>query len=162
MTRNKLVEDPEMLYVCLRRNIHGKVTLCTGVFDVLHFGHVQLLEYAASINTETSRFNMLVVGINSDAAVRELKGPTRPIHNEEARARVIAALECVDEVCIINDIRVTNSLRIINPDVWVKGGQYTLETLDKEEREQAEKQGTKIVFAPHIEGYSTTEILKKL
>lgn len=138
------------------------VALCTGVFDCIHIGHLELLEFADAYMSDRTRSYFLVVGINSDIAVRELKGPLRPIHNQEARARMLAAFECVDAVVIINDTKVTSALKSIKPTVWVKGGQYTLETLDKEEREQAWRNNTDIVFAPHIEGYSTTEILKKL
>lgn len=134
------------------------IILATGCFDILHRGHVEMLERAKDTNEEAE----LWVGLNSDEAVRKLKGPDRPIHDFYSRAIVVAALECVSRVFEIDDVRVGNAIVLIRPDVWVKGGDYTLDTLDKGEVYAANLCGTKIVLLPTIGNYSTTRILSKL
>lgn len=134
------------------------IVLATGCFDILHRGHVELLEGA--------RFQFpghaVWVGLNSDAAVRELKGDGRPVHDYESRAIVMAGLQAVDHVFEIPSVRVTGALTMIRPRVWVKGGDYTLETLDASEREAAQACKTIIHIVPTIAGYSTSKILSRL
>lgn len=134
------------------------IILATGCFDILHRGHVELLEGAR----EMFPGHELWLGLNSDAAVRSLKGEGRPVHDYESRAIVMAGLLCVDVVFEIQDVRVANAIRAIRPRVWLKGGDYTLETLDQGERNAAEEVGSMIHLVPTVQGYSTTEILKKL
>ena len=104
-----------------------KLAATNGCFDILHAGHVN---YLASARAQA---DALLVGLNSDASVRELKGENRPIQNESDRATVLAALEVVDGVCIFNENRATRFLEMAQPDVYVKGGDYTVEDLPAEE-----------------------------
>ena len=131
------------------------IVVTNGCFDILHAGHVTYLEKARSHGTS------LIVGLNSDASVRILKGEGRPINKEQDRARVLAALECVDRVVIFPEPRATNFLKISRPHIYVKGGDYTLETLYPPEREAVEAWGGKVVFIPLIEGLSTTATISR-
>lgn len=127
-----------------------------GCFDLLHLGHVTYLEKARNLG------DLLLVGVNSDAAVRGLKGEGRPVNDENDRAAVLAALESVDAICIFPDVRATQFLAAAQPDIYVKGGDYTLETLDQTERRVVEQGGGKIELIPFVPGKSTTRILQKL
>ena len=133
-----------------------RLVVTNGCFDLLHLGHVTYLETARNLG------DLLLVGVNSDAAVRGLKGEGRPVNSEEDRAAVLAALESVDAVCIFPDVRATKFLAASKPDIYVKGGDYTLETLDQEERRTVEAAGGKIHLIPFVPGKSTTGLLKKL
>jgi rfaE bifunctional protein nucleotidyltransferase chain/domain len=102
------------------------------------------------------------VGLNGDDSVRQLKGPSRPLNPEEDRARVLAALECVGAVVVFPEKRAVRFLSASTPDIYVKGGDYTLETLDQEERRAVESGGGRIVFIPFLQGRSTTGIVAKI
>ena len=133
-----------------------KLVATNGCFDILHLGHVTYLE------TARNHGDALLVGINADASVRELKGAGRPVNNETDRAGVLAALESIDAVCIFNDKRATHFLGAAQPDIYVKGGDYTLETLDQNERRAVESAGGRIVLIPFVPGKSTTGLLEKI
>jgi D-glycero-beta-D-manno-heptose 1-phosphate adenylyltransferase len=133
-----------------------KLIVTNGCFDILHLGHVTYLENARNLG------DMLLVGVNSDAAVRGLKGAGRPINTEDDRAAVLAALESISAVSIFPDVRATNFLAAAQPDIYVKGGDYTLETLDQDERRAVDSAGGKIVLIPFVTGKSTTSLLKKI
>jgi D-glycero-beta-D-manno-heptose 1-phosphate adenylyltransferase len=141
-----------------RGQFRGKkrLVVTNGCFDLLHLGHVTYLETARNLG------DMLLVGVNSDAAVRGLKGEGRPVNTEYDRAAVLAALEAVDAVCIFPDVRATNFLAAAKPDIYAKGGDYTLETLDQTERRTVESAGGKIELIPFVPGKSTTKLLQKL
>ena len=142
-----------------RREIRSKgkkLVVTNGCFDILHVGHVTYLELARQYG------DVLLVGVNSDSSVRQLKGEGRPVNCENDRATVLAALACVDAVCIFNDVRATRLLAMAEPDVWVKGGDYTLQTLDQDERRVVEQVGGKIVILPQVPGKSTTGLLEKI
>ena len=132
------------------------VVVTNGVFDLLHAGHVAYLEEAAEMG------QWLLVGINSDASVRALKGPTRPLNCQEHRALVVAALESVDAVYIFDEPRATHFLSIAVPFVYTKGGDYCLDTLWPAERGALEAAGSKICFVPFKHKVSTTSILAKV
>ena len=132
-----------------------KLVVTNGCFDILHTGHVVYLENA---RTEA---DLLLVGVDSDASVRSLKGPSRPVNGQEDRARLVAALEAVSAVCIFEGIGALGFLRRVKPDVYVKGGDYKLETLLAEEREFLQESNTRIVFSPMVAGKSTTGLIKK-
>ena len=121
-----------------------------GCFDLLHVGHVRYLQ-AARV-----RGDILVVGLNGDESVRELKGAGRPLNNERERAEVLAALECVDIVTIFPEVRATRFIEAAQPAVYVKGGDYNSESLNAEERAVLEKIGAKIDIVPFVKGYSTS------
>ncbi len=133
-----------------------RLVVTNGCFDLLHLGHVTYLE------TARNHGDALLVGVNSDAAVRELKGPERPVTPEADRAAVLAALESVDGVCIFAESTATRFLAAAQPDVYVKGGDYTLDTLNQDERRTVEEAGGKIVIIPFVPGKSTTATLKKI
>jgi rfaE bifunctional protein nucleotidyltransferase chain/domain len=133
-----------------------KLVVTNGCFDILHFGHVSYLESARNLG------DALLVGVNSDEATRQLKGPGRPVNSETDRASVLAALQSVDGVCIFADMAATKFLAEAQPDIYVKGGDYTLETLNQDERRVVESAGGKIVLIPFVAGKSTTGLLGKI
>ena len=133
-----------------------KLVVTNGCFDLLHLGHITYLESARTFG------DALLVGINSDASVRELKGAERPVNNEADRAAVISALESVSAACVFTDKAATRFLQAAQPDVWVKGGDYTLETLNQDERRAVESTGGRIVLIPFVPGKSTTSLLEKI
>jgi rfaE bifunctional protein nucleotidyltransferase chain/domain len=154
--RSKIIRYADL--ASWRQQLRGRKSLVVtnGCFDLLHVGHVTYLENARNLGEQ------LLVGVNSDAAVRSLKGQGRPVNSEEDRAAVLAALEAVDAVCIFPDVRATNFLAAALPDIYVKGGDYTIETLDQDERRAVESAGGKIVIIPFVPGKSTTAVLKKI
>jgi D-glycero-beta-D-manno-heptose 1-phosphate adenylyltransferase len=133
-----------------------KLVVTNGCFDLLHAGHVTYLEAARNLG------DALLIGVNADDAVRQLKGPDRPVNAESDRAAVLAALASVDGVCIFAEPTATRFLAVAQPDVYVKGGDYTLETLNQDERRVVEQAGGKIVILPLVPGKSTTATLKKI
>lgn len=140
------------------REAHAGQTLVftNGCFDLLHVGHVRYLQAARR------QGDVLVVGLNGDGSVRQLKGPKRPVNPEEARAEVLAALSAVDHVVIFDEPRVTALLAEVRPDVYVKGGDYTLETLNREELAVVQRLGARVELIPLVPGFSTTGILQKM
>jgi rfaE bifunctional protein nucleotidyltransferase chain/domain len=133
-----------------------KLVATNGCFDLLHVGHVRYLQRARTLG------DALIVGLNGDDSVRALKGAGRPLNNEKDRAEVLAALECVDLVTIFSEVRATRFIEAVQPNVYIKGGDYTSSTLDAEERATLEKIGTKIDIVPFQKGYSTSRLLEKL
>jgi D-glycero-beta-D-manno-heptose 1-phosphate adenylyltransferase len=135
----------------------GKRLVATnGCFDLLHVGHIAYLEKAREHG------DALLVGLNADASVQALKGPGRPVNGEADRALVLSALRCVDAVCIFAEPAATRFLALAKPDVYVKGGDYTLDTLNQEERRTVENGGGRIVVLPFVAGKSTTGLLEKI
>jgi len=133
-----------------------KLVVTNGCFDILHLGHVSYLESARNLG------DTLLVGINGDAGTRQLKGPGRPVNSETDRAAVLAALASVDGVCIFADKTAIKFLSAAPPDIYAKGGDYTLDTLNQEERRVVELAGGKIVILPAVPGKSTTALLEKI
>lgn len=132
-----------------------RLVFTNGCFDLLHVGHVRYLQAARALG------DALLVAVNGDASVRALKGPARPINNEEDRAEVLGALACVDFLTIFHDERVTELVRTIRPHVYAKGGDYTVESLDAGERGVLESVGAEIRILPLVPGKSTTNIIEK-
>jgi rfaE bifunctional protein nucleotidyltransferase chain/domain len=133
-----------------------KVILTNGCFDLLHAGHVRYLEAAKQYG------DILVVAVNSDESVRQLKGEGRPLRPLEDRLVTLAAMEAVDLAFPFDDLRIDKLLREIKPAVWIKGGDYTVETLDKGEVEAAKEVGCEIIILPLVQSLSTTEILERM
>lgn len=133
-----------------------KLVVTNGCFDILHPGHVTYLETARSFG------DALLVGLNSDSATKQLKGPNRPVNSENDRALVLAALESISGVCIFFEKTATKFLERAQPDIYVKGGDYTLETLNQDERRAVESAGGQIKLVPFVPGKSTTAILEKI
>lgn len=130
------------------------IAFTNGCFDLLHLGHVSYLEEAAN------EADCLVVGLNSDASVSRLKGPNRPLQNEEARMHIMASLACVDAVCVFEEDTPLELIKAVHPDVLVKGGDYRIE--DIVGHEQVLAAGGKVLTIPIVQGYSTTGIEKKI
>ena len=133
-----------------------RLVVTNGCFDLLHVGHVTYLE------TARQQGDALLIGLNGDEAVRQLKGPERPVTPEADRAAVLAALKSVDGVCIFGEPTATRFLAAAQPDVYVKGGDYTMDTLNQNERRTVEQAGGRIVIIPFVPGRSTTALLKKI
>lgn len=137
------------------RSLRWNVVVATGCFDVLHVGHIRLLNYAKKQGT------FLLVGINSDESVRKLKGEGRPINNQSDRAEALDALQCVNGVYVFDETTATRFLDMAMPSIWVKGGDYTMETLNHEERLAVQKHNGTIKLFRTIEGYSTTSTIQR-
>ena len=154
-TREKILSR-EGLYDVLEehRRAGRKVVFANGVFDLLHVGHVRYLQAARKEG------DLLVVGINSDASTRALKGAGRPILTERARASLVAALTAVDYVVIFDDLDVNALLRELQPDVHAKGTDYTADTVP--ERDLAALLGIRVAIVGDSKNHSTRELLARL
>jgi len=133
-----------------------KLVATNGCFDLLHLGHVTYLQQARGLG------DALLVGLTSDAQVGRLKGPGRPLNREGARAGVVAALESVDAVFVFPELDARHFLETVRPDIYAKGGDYTLDTINQDERRLLEKLGVRIVLLPAVPGQSTTATMRKL
>ena len=131
-----------------------KVVFTNGCFDILHLGHITYLEQARSLGKR------LIVGLNSDASVKKLKGETRPIFSEMARARVLAALECVDAVVLFEENTADNLLKALQPTIYTKGGDYHPENLP--EYSTVKEYGGEVLILPFVEGYSSSKAIDAL
>ena len=133
----------------------GKTVVCTnGCFDILHVGHVRYLEATKAFA------DFSIVLLNSDKSVKSIKGPTRPINNENDRAELLSALKCVDYVVLFDEDSPRNLLDEIKPGVYTKGADYTMETLP--EADIMRKNGTRVEFIKFVEGKSTTNVIRKM
>ena len=130
------------------------IVATNGCFDILHVGHVRYLEKTKSFA------DILIVLLNSDKSVRSIKGPNRPINNEQDRAEVLSALKSVDYVVLFDEDSPRNLLDEIKPDIYTKGADYTMETLP--EADIMRKNGTRVEFIDFVEGKSTTNIINKM
>lgn len=134
---------------------HGqRIVFTNGCFDILHVGHVRYLGAARALG------DCLVVGLNSDASVRRLKGPERPVNEEADRAEVLDALRAVDYVTIFDEPTAAELIEIIRPDVYVKGGDYTIATLPEEKIVRG--YGGRVEFIDLVPERSTTRVIEKL
>ncbi len=133
-----------------------KLVLTNGCFDLLHVGHVRYLQQAAELG------DALAVAVNGDESVRALKGPGRPLNGADDRAEVLAALECVDFVTIFPAVRATAVIEAVRPAIYVKGGDYTLESLDPDEVAALKKAGAEIKTLPLVPGKSTTRLIERM
>lgn len=138
------------------RERRQRLVLTNGVFDLLHTGHLAYLQQARSLG------EALFVALNSDASVRALKGPLRPVQSEEQRAYALAATWFVDGIVIFREPRLTREIRALAPDVYCKAGDYTLEKLNPEERTALQEVGARIEFLPFLPGFSTTALIAKI
>jgi D-beta-D-heptose 7-phosphate kinase/D-beta-D-heptose 1-phosphate adenosyltransferase len=136
------------------RDAGQKLVFTNGVFDILHVGHVRYLAQARALG------DALVVAVNSDRSVRELKGADRPLTNENDRAEILSALGAVDYVTIFDDISPRSLIAQLLPDVLVKGGDYALDQIHG--REEVEAAGGRVVSLPFVDGASTTEIIDRI
>ena len=131
-----------------------KIVFTNGVFDILHEGHI------ASLCEAASHGDILIAGVNADASVKRLKGESRPVNNEKSRALILAALVITDAVIIFENDTPYELITTIMPDVLVKGGDYTIETIVGAKEVIAN--GGQVKITPIIEGFSTTSIIEKM
>jgi len=131
-----------------------RVVFTNGCFDLLHPGHIKLLEAARAMG------DALVVGLNSDESVRALKGAGRPVIPEQERAEILANFECVDGVIVFDELTPQKTVTALLPDILVKGGDWPGNQIVG--REEVEAAGGKVVLIDVVEGHSTTEILRKI
>ena len=132
-----------------------KVVFTNGCFDILHRGHVEYLCHARDLG------DYLVLGLNTDSSVKRLgKSPERPINSEDTRAMILAGLECVDAVVLFNEDTPLELITFLQPDVLVKGGDYTIDKIVGAEEVIAN--GGKVIINPILEGFSTTGIIDKI
>ena len=136
------------------RSVGASVVFTNGVFDLLHVGHIRYLATARALGT------VLIVAINSDRAVRVLKGESRPVTSELERAEIMAALRAVDYVTVFDELSPRDLIARLLPDVLVKGGDYKLDEIHG--REEVEAAGGKVVALPFVEGVSTTAMIVKV
>ena len=146
-------EDIKKLVADLKSQ--GKTIVTTnGCFDILHVGHVRYLQATKAFA------NIMIVCLNSDVSVKKIKGPDRPINNENDRAEILCALECVDYVVLFDESSPVDLLCEIKPDVYTKGADYTIETLP--EAKPVMQNGGRVEFISFVEGKSTTNVIKKI
>ena len=151
----KILGLPKLLEALARRRAQGeRVVFTNGCFDLLHPGHVTYLEAARGLG------DLLVVGLNSDASVRRLKGPNRPILSQEERAMILAGLRSVDYVAVFEEDTPAELIRAVVPDVLVKGGDWSVESIVG--REVVEDAGGRVLSLPFVEGQSTTGIVERI
>jgi D-beta-D-heptose 7-phosphate kinase / D-beta-D-heptose 1-phosphate adenosyltransferase len=155
-TDEKFVHDAFQLTARMayyRRN-GMKVVFTNGCFDILHRGHISYLNKAKEYG------DILVVGLNSDNSVRKLKGPDRPINTVDDRGQILSALSCVDHIIPFDEDTPVELIKVVEPDIFVKGGDYTRETLP--EAPLVEEQGGRVVILPYVSDRSTTGIIEKI
>ncbi|MBI4468199.1 MAG: D-glycero-beta-D-manno-heptose 1-phosphate adenylyltransferase [Acidobacteria bacterium] len=154
-TISKVKDLAELLLERERLRTEGrKVVLTNGCFDLLHLGHIDLLEKARALG------DVLIVAINSDRSTRELKGPDRPVIPQEERAEVLAALRAVDFVTVFDELTPRSLIAQLLPDVLAKGGDWSDEAIVG--RAEVEASGGRVVRIPYLEGHSTTELVKRI
>ncbi len=151
----KILSRQQVSHQVNRWRLPGKtISFTNGVFDILHEGHIKVLTQAATYA------DLLVVGVNSDASVKRLKGNERPVNSQDSRALLLAALVMVDAVIIFEEDTPLELIKIIMPDVLVKGGDYTMETIVGAAEVLANKGSVEII--PFEAGFSTTGIIEKM
>lgn len=147
------LNDAKTLVSILQKS--GKqVVFTNGCFDILHRGHVDYLKKARKLG------DFLIIGVNSDSSVKKLKGESRPINNENDRAFVLDALKCVDAAVIFSENTAERLVSELKPDIYAKGGDYTIDTLP--EGQIVQKNGGRVEIIPFVEGYSTTKTIERM
>ena len=154
---NKLVTIEQLVEIINQARSEGKKFAWTnGCFDIIHAGHIDYLEKSKAYG------DLLVVGLNSDESVKKLKGDNRPIFSELDRAKVLCSIVYVDYVILFSDKRPIKLLELLQPDYYIKGGDYTIDTIDQGERKVVEGYGGEIVLLPMVEGISSSIIVEKI
>jgi len=154
-TTSKIVSLPQLLQLLTWwRNNGEEIVFTNGCFDLLHLGHVDYLERASLMGTK------LIIGLNSDDSVRRLKGLSRPLLDEYARARLLAALECVAAVTIFTEDTPLELIKAVLPDVLAKGNDYTVEEVAGSK--EVIEAGGRVELVPLVKGYSTSRIVQKI
>ena len=149
-TKNKILTKEKLKNFLKKAKKEGKkIVFTNGCFDILHAGHVRIIEFSKS------QGDLLILGLNTDASIKRLKGPSRPINKEKDRAIVVSALQAVDGVVLFKEDTPLNLIKTIKPDILVKGADYTKENV------VGRKYAGKVVLCPLVKGKSTTNIIKK-
>jgi D-beta-D-heptose 7-phosphate kinase/D-beta-D-heptose 1-phosphate adenosyltransferase len=152
---NKILTLPELQRKLAQWRLTGKtIAFTNGCFDILHAGHI------ASLSEAAKHGDMLIIGLNADASVKDLKGEGRPVNNENARATVLSSLAMVDAVIIFSEPTPLNLILSIKPDALVKGGDYAIEAIAG--AKEVLGWGGQVILNPVVEGFSTTSIINKI
>lgn len=155
MTKEKIKSIEELKKIIENLKEQNKSIVTTnGVFDILHLGHIKYLKEAKKLG------DILIVAMNSDSSVKQIKGPERPINNQKVRAETLSALEFIDYIIIFNETDPIKILSEIKPNIHVKGGDYKINKII--EKDTVEKNNGKVVLIPKIKGYSTTDLINKI
>lgn len=153
--QNKIMDKAGLSRFCHSQKVKGRrIVFTNGCFDILHHGHIDLLAKAADEG------EILIVGLNTDSSVKKLKGIARPINHETDRALLLASLLCVDAVCLFEEDTPLELIKLLQPDVLVKGGDYTKDKIVG--AIEVESKGGKVVIVPFVKGYSTTGTLEQI
>ena len=131
-----------------------KIVFTNGCFDLLHKGHLDLL------NKSSKYGDILIVGLNSDSSVKKLKGPSRPVNSTQSRSKLLAGFECIDLIVVFNEDTPLNLIQSLKPNILVKGGDYTFETIVG--AEEVKNYGGQVEIIPFLPGYSTSKIVTKI
>ena len=149
--KNKIMTRAKLAAFVKRAKAQGKkIVFTNGCFDILHAGHVSSIEFAKS------KGDILILGLNSDASIKRLKGPKRPINKQADRALVVASLGAVDAVCLFTQDTPLELIKLVKPDVLVKGADY------KNKKVVGEQFAGKVVLFPLVKGRSTTNLINKI
>lgn len=154
LIQHKIVTRAELARICAGWRVNSyEIVFTNGCFDIVHQGHINSICQAASLG------NKLVLGLNSDASVKRLKGEQRPINDQYSRAMVLAAMEFVDAVCIFEEDTPLELIQAVKPDILAKGGDYTPETVVG--NDFVVSMGGKTVILPLVPDFSTTQIIER-
>lgn len=154
-TRSRVLSRADAeAFVRSERSRGRRIVFTNGVFDLLHPGHVRYLQHARSLG------DMLIVGVNADASVRRNKGPARPITPQHERAEILSALECVDAVVIFDEDTPAEIIRLVQPDILVKGADWPADQIVG--RDTVEARGGRVVLVPVEQGHSTSAIVHRI
>lgn len=153
--QRKIFTCEALLRECNGWRVMGhKIVFTNGCFDILHHGHLDLLARAANYG------NKLIVGVNTDASVKRLKGPSRPVTHEQDRAFQLASLLCTDAICLFEEDTPKELIDLVKPDVLVKGGDYTIDKIVG--ADTVINNGGQVQIIPFVEGYSTTSLIDRI
>ncbi len=154
----KIYKDIDIIYKKFSPNNreNKKLVFVNGTFDLFHAGHAALLNEAARLG------DFLLVFVNTDESIKALKGPERPILPLKFRQYLLASLASVDAVYPFSELRVTHHLEVIRPDVWAKASDYTMESIETNEKRVADLLGINIKILPKVEGLSSTELINRI
>lgn len=150
--KTKILEEVSLLFTPQFRKKH-KIVFTNGCFDLLHRGHIYYLSRARELG------DLLVLGLNSDSSVSKLKGPGRPVNNQQSRAEVLGALAFVDYIIVFEEETPLELITILQPDLLVKGGDYKVEEIVG--YQEVTSRGGRVVTIPLLEGYSSSSIIER-
>ena len=149
-----MAHETVVAFVSAQRTAGRRIVFTNGVFDILHPGHIRYLQHARALG------DLLIVGLNADESVRRNKGPERPVNSQDERAELLSALACVDGVVIFPEDTPADVIRLVQPDILVKGADWAADEIVG--RDTVEARGGRVVRVPVEEGYSTTSIVERI